>query len=102
MDITDDCQTIAVSGITMREVLVYRHYGSIFYFFEGIEDEEPLGPVFIHNDGDLILVPRLTSKETLFYRYVSCGGYFVLDSTFTSDDYFSATALTPDTILMGK
>lgn len=102
MDITDDCQTIAVSGITMKEVLVYRHYGSIFYFFEGIEDDAPLGPVSIHDDGDLILVPRLTTKEALFYRYVSCGGYFVLENTFTSTtDYFSTSALSSDTLILG-
>lgn len=59
--VTPDCSVIAVSGVTMSKVQVF--IGNVF--FESVSPAsdplEPLGPVSINEDGDLLLFSSITT-----------------------------------------
>jgi hypothetical protein len=70
---TDDCKLVAISGTMMMGAEIHIQQEDLSYvLFKTIENEELLADISIEKDGDLIMVSRLLSKESILYKYSKC------------------------------
>ena len=72
---TDDCKLVAVSGTMMMGAEIYQQQDDLSYVkYKTIDDGDLLADISIEKDGDLIMVSRLLSKESILYKYSKCDG----------------------------
>ena len=64
-----DCSILAVSGVTMQKVQVFKKEDEGYSLLDTINVEVPLSKVSIESDGDILVVPSITSPESYVYQY---------------------------------
>jgi hypothetical protein len=101
---TNDCQTVAVAGITMSKahILKIAADGSYTRDYE-IDDQHPISAVSINEDGDMVLLSRIAKDDsTVLYRYYGCQDSFIAGEPFQSGDFDEANALNDQFIVQGN
>jgi hypothetical protein len=65
-----DCMVVAVSGISMSKVEVFKKNDEGKHeAFHTISVGKPLSQVAVEEDGDVLIVPSITDRETYIYQY---------------------------------
>ena len=72
LDTSPDCRIIAMSGVTMQKVEVYEKGAESYEQLDIIDFETPLSQVSLEEDGDLLIVPSITKKESYVYHHRQC------------------------------
>ena len=101
LDASSDCSIIAISGITMQKVLIFREDNG-YSLFETINIGNPISKVSIEKDGDLLVVSSLVSQETYIYQYHICTGKYISVQNLTSEAYPELSAISSEFIVQGN
>ena len=90
-----DCMVVAVSGISMSKVEVFkRNDEGKHEAFHTISVGKPLSQVAVEEDGDVLIVPSITDRETYIYQYTQCQKEYTLFKTQETADFNEGASIT--------
>ena len=101
LSVSKGCLTIAVSGVSMQKVQVFRKETD-YQLFKSIEVGSPLSRVSVEEEGDILIVPSVISPESYVYHYHQCTDTYSLIDTLESGTYDESTAINSRFILQGN
>jgi hypothetical protein len=89
-----DCMVLAVSGISMSKVEVFKKNEGKHEAFHTISVGKPLSQVAVEEDGDVLIVPSITDRETYIYQYTQCQQQYILFKTQETADFNEGASIT--------
>jgi hypothetical protein len=101
LDATDDCATVSISSTFQMKVEIFRKSAQDYTLFEELQESHPVGKASINPDGDIIIIPLLSSKDTNVYKYNACIDEFEAADPLTTEDFPSTSAISATQIAIG-